>query len=357
MPSHRSQAQFQRAKWRLLILAPFWAFQLALALTIAGVFSYRLGECFRARGKEEDEKEDLPRQLEIGLFIRWAATSIALSSLGAICTLVEIARYMAEGLTARMMLFTHAIKVVCACALLGLDVAVYVKGATNHYSLVGLGLDAVLLITGISLAVYSIRVYRRATAFEDYPHHVNAKSYGFNDEEDQDPTLHPPAKDILPTIERRVSSATNRLSFSSTRTSDSPVIMEPIKRTPSYYSHERDTQFEEYLARRRSVSLESKTDVERVKAKHMSWNSPLLEPISYEDSIQQPAGGRPRAISTPRAPSWASDHVLVAVPEEDEATRDERDRETLLGSERRSSLGDETRVSQDSGLEPKWQKP
>jgi hypothetical protein len=59
--------------------------------------------------------------------------------------LVEIARYMAEGLTARMMLFTHAIKVVCACALLGLDVAVYVKGATNHYSLVGLGLDAVLL--------------------------------------------------------------------------------------------------------------------------------------------------------------------------------------------------------------------
>lgn len=44
MGSHRAQAQFERAKWRLLLLAPAWSVQLTLAFGMLGLFSWRLGD-------------------------------------------------------------------------------------------------------------------------------------------------------------------------------------------------------------------------------------------------------------------------------------------------------------------------
>jgi hypothetical protein len=44
MSHHRQQGQFDRARWRGLILGPFWFLQIALLLCLMGVFSYRLAE-------------------------------------------------------------------------------------------------------------------------------------------------------------------------------------------------------------------------------------------------------------------------------------------------------------------------
>lgn len=44
MADPRAHAQFDRAKWRLFILAPAWSLQLTLALGMLGLFSWRLGD-------------------------------------------------------------------------------------------------------------------------------------------------------------------------------------------------------------------------------------------------------------------------------------------------------------------------
>ena len=43
MANHRAAAQFDRAKWRLALLAPLWILQLLLATSMLGLFSWRLG--------------------------------------------------------------------------------------------------------------------------------------------------------------------------------------------------------------------------------------------------------------------------------------------------------------------------
>lgn len=53
MANHKSRAQFDRAKWRLMILAPAWTLQLFLALAMLGLFSWRLGDTV----KHYDERE------------------------------------------------------------------------------------------------------------------------------------------------------------------------------------------------------------------------------------------------------------------------------------------------------------
>lgn len=62
-----------------------------------------------------------------------------------VATLYEIWRYTAETLTPWTMLFTHVVKTTCAIAILALDIVVYVQSTEKHYSLVGLGIDAVLM--------------------------------------------------------------------------------------------------------------------------------------------------------------------------------------------------------------------
>lgn len=54
MVLHRKQAQFDRAKWRMAILLPFWALQMMLMLAMISVFSYRLSNTIRKY--EDDDK-------------------------------------------------------------------------------------------------------------------------------------------------------------------------------------------------------------------------------------------------------------------------------------------------------------
>lgn len=75
----------------------------------------------------------------------WEATNIAMSLVAACCTLFEMGKLMAESLTPWTMLVTHVVKLACALAILALDIAVYALRAEAHYSLVGLGLDALLM--------------------------------------------------------------------------------------------------------------------------------------------------------------------------------------------------------------------
>lgn len=75
----------------------------------------------------------------------WEVNNIVLSAVAALCTFFEIARYLAESLTPWTMLFTHVVKLTCASAILALDIVVYVRNSDEHYSLAGLGIDAVLL--------------------------------------------------------------------------------------------------------------------------------------------------------------------------------------------------------------------
>ncbi|PNY24371.1 Uncharacterized protein TCAP_05692, partial [Tolypocladium capitatum] len=76
------------------------------------------------------------------------------------------------------------------------------------------------------------------------------------------------------------------------------------------------------------------------------------------------AKARPRGPSVGRATSYASDHVLVAVPEEDAeglegaaaAGPHETDREALLGRSPRNS-GDGPAVLQEmDATEPRWRR-
>lgn len=42
MGKHREQGHFDRARWRLALLVPFWILQVVFLLSLMGVFSYRL---------------------------------------------------------------------------------------------------------------------------------------------------------------------------------------------------------------------------------------------------------------------------------------------------------------------------
>lgn len=213
-------------------------------------------------------------------------------------------------------------------------------------------------ITAVVLAIYAILTYRRLSAYDDYAHPANVKSFGFRDGLD-DP--YSSRANLRPSIDKRFSSVSSRLSIGSAHTSNSidqpaAVPLDRLERTPSYYSHERDTQFEEYVARRGSYT--GKADVERAVGVEFGWASP---PVGAAGSppgetptavVMGTVKSRPRGASMPRSPSYASDHVLVAVPEEDDDEAENkkgRDRKALLQEdERRDS--DDAPAAQDIDL-------
>lgn len=110
------------------------------------------------------------------------------------------------------------------------------------------------------------------------------------------------------------------------------VPMRTMERTPSVYSHKRDTQFDDYVARRSSVH----STVSRVASAEFAWTG---SPIDLQESggLASPVAGRPRGTSNPRAPSYASDRGLVAVPEEDGDDNDEAGHTTDREAERRKA--------------------
>lgn len=203
--------------------------------------------------------------------------------------------------------------------------------------------------------IYSIRTYRRLSKYDDYAHPVNVKPFGFNDDLERDTSYN--SVGSRPSLDKRLSSTSSMLSLGSIRSVQKPVQLQQIERTPSQYSHKRDTQFDAYVARHGSVRSR---DGERAMSGDFSYaGTPVDE--NRNDTLSPIS--RDRAISAPRAPSWASERGLVAVPEEeDEADRgnDGRYRDTV-GDSRRESMGqrsiDQPPVPQEADIaEPKWRR-
>ncbi|KAH8735220.1 hypothetical protein BGZ61DRAFT_528426 [Ilyonectria robusta] len=354
MGKHRAQAQFDRAKWRLALLLPMWLLQLGLNLAMVGLFGWRLGDTLKTY-EDRDKKGELPV-----IEVVWEATNVGLAFVASVCTFYEIAKYSAESLTPWTMLFTHVMKLTCASAILALDVVVYVQRHDRHYSLIGLGLDGGFILTALILVVYTIRIYRRLSVYDDYAHPVNVKPFGFADEE-RDISYQSNLGGVRPSLEQRFSSASSRMSLSSTK--NEPIELNKMERTPSVYSHKRDTQFDAYVARRNSVGT-----VDRAVSGEFGWSgSPvdLQEELARRESIG--TGNvvtRPRGASMPRAPSWASDRGLVAVPEEEDEPADKHDKAAEHKKAREALLGDTPRESVDGPMvhqevdlaDPRWRQ-
>jgi hypothetical protein len=115
--------------------------------------------------------------------------------------------------------------------------------------------------------------------------------------------------------------------------------MTSLQRAPSQYNHERDTQFEEYMARRGSYN--GKADVEAAMGAEFGWsgsgaNSPEEEALVSSGTVAH----RPEQRAS-RSSSRVSEHILVSVPEEEEeGTLDKAASERLLGQKRRRSAAD-----------------
>ncbi|KAK2609127.1 hypothetical protein QQS21_002354 [Conoideocrella luteorostrata] len=332
MVNHRAQAQFERARWQSIILFPVWTLQLLITVSTMGFFAWRLGDTM----KHYDERDTNGQAPTIE--IAWEATNVVLSFVAAMCTLIEIVKYMAEALTPWTMLFTHIIKLACASAICALDAVVYAQ-LEKYHSLIGLGLDVALLVTAVGLAIYAIVTYRRLSQYDDYVRPVNVKGYGFSDNDHRD-FSYSSRLSIRNSMDKRGSIGSHRLSIGSAH--NEPVGLQNLQRTPSYYSHERDTQFDEYVARRNSMN-NNRPDLERAtsgeyKRDSLSGGSPPLDSLVVMGMVQS----RPRGSSISRAVSYTSDHVLVAVPEEeteayDAGTKRHGDKTALLGNNRQNS--------------------
>jgi hypothetical protein len=215
--------------------------------------------------------------------------------------------------------------------------------------------------------IYGVVVYRRIAAFDEYHHPHNAKHFGFGQEYD---TSYEPSRMSLNVDPESLYDPTNpsesrprrpSLTFkrtasggSSNGQSVSPHPRPDFERRPSY-DHKRDTQFDEYIARRASSS--SKDGVELALAAESGGRSrgnSLTQPASWElnlgDSPDTPAGSVQRG------------HSLVSVPEslEEEDIAMAKARHRPLGKEKHGLLGErkvtsrsfESYATRDSKTEP-----
>ncbi|KAK1248411.1 hypothetical protein MKX08_006631 [Trichoderma sp. CBMAI-0020] len=299
MANPRAHAQFDRAKWRLFILAPAWSLQLTLALGMLGLFSWRLGDTVH-----HFDERDKAGKAPIIEYV-WEATNIAMSFVVALCTFFEIGRYFSELLTPWTMLFTHVVKLACASAILALDVVVYVQRDDSHYSLIGLVMDGLLMLTAISLASYAILAYRRLSKYDEYSSPVDAKAYLFND--DIETSYSNASYSSRPgdrgSVGKQESLGSSRLSVGSVT---NPTFLEPVEQRPRRYSHERDTQFDEYVSRRASGGY---------KPNSAPASPPIV--ITLDDSLVSLGTVHSRSRGSSVSQLTTSDHVLVSVPEEE----------------------------------------
>jgi hypothetical protein len=224
--------------------------------------------------------------------------------------------------------------------------------------------------TALTLAVYSIIAYRRLVAFDDHPHTANAKGYGFNDGAERRSSYTAMLGSIRPSMEKRHSSTSSRISWR--REEHEHMALDDLEHQPTSYIHERDTQFDQYVARKSSVG--SPHERERHLSADFGWDSnpfigalkPAKEPEEGEDRVIAlgVVKSRPRGASMPRVSSWSSENVLVAVPEEEdhgEENSGPRDRQALLGHDRTRSdesiRVDARGVPQDAEVtEMRWQR-
>ncbi|TEA15081.1 hypothetical protein C8034_v002761 [Colletotrichum sidae] len=335
MVLHRKQAQFDRARWRIAVLVPFWILQLLVLLTVIGLFSWRLSDTVQNWDTEEDTKGMFPM-----VEVVWEAVNIGFSLICLVSTVYEIAKLAAETLTPWTMLFTHVLKIVCSLATLALDVVVFVQRKDSRYSLVGLGLDCVLILLVTVPGFYSIQTYRRLSKYDDYHYPVNHKPYGFNDLEQNTSYnsrlsiggLSLTDRSLRRTSTSSVKSGSSTPPHQATQQTTTQPEPKTMQRTPSQYNNERDTQFDRYM-------------VERAMTSEFGFASPgsagdnLVRSDSFIGSGTCVNNSKiVTRESMGRAPSWGSSHVLVAVPEMDEEEVSGRgDRQALLGHRRQDS--------------------
>ena len=164
-------------------------------------------------------------------------------------------------------------------------------------------------------------------------------------------------------MDKRGSVGTHRLSIGSVRSdTNEPVGLQKMPQVPSYYSHERDTQFDDYVARR--SSLGGGPELERGTSGEYRRGSPPGDAAPDSLAVTGIVHSRARGASITRATSYTSDHVLVSVPEEEHETLDERSgqnsaKTSLLRSSRRNSDDNHimglSPVMQEVDIpEPKW---
>lgn len=217
------------------------------------------------------------------------------------------------------------------------------------------------------MATYAILAYRRLSAYDDYAHPANVKGYGFSDNSTSGKTSYLSARN-------RGSVGSGRLSVGSM---NEPMNLDTLQATP--YQHQRDTQFEDYMAKRNSFN--EQVDLESGASGNRRYSSPPhtvsppsrspkgMSPQTLSPQLLSPQGqpsdpiatGQVRALqrgpTIPRSTSWASDHVLVAVPEEEaELDHPMADEVSLLSPDSHELPGfDGPRVAQEADIpEPKW---
>ncbi|KAI0454714.1 hypothetical protein F5B21DRAFT_231991 [Xylaria acuta] len=269
--SHRDNAHFSRARWRKRVMLPCWIIQILILLSVMGLFSYRLSHTVTT-WEEEESKGDVP----VVEFV-WEVANIAFSLVSLVVTFVAVARFIAEVLTPVPLLFGCILNVVLSSVVLALDVVIYVQRRDKQYSLIGLGLDASLIFFTIIPLIYAIIIYRRLLNYDDYHLPGNHKAFGFASPEEgiedrssihlNPPTPYDPTNPTLGTTTivtggepqtrgRSVSIGSRRISLSFSRNASvSPHPSPPLdlaEERRTSYDHKRDTQFEDYLARRAS---------------------------------------------------------------------------------------------------------
>lgn len=316
--------------------------------------------------------------------------------------MLEMGRFVAGSLTPWTVLLTHVVKLVCAGAILAADVVARVRSIDGRYTIIGMVLDGVFLwvplaslpdarrariadtdgrVTASALAVYATVTYRRLSAKFNHDYSFDIRGYGFSDDRERGGGYLQGRRGAARAgfeKHRALSVVSSRLSTASSNQGrlEVPHLMEPLDRRSSVYSHERDTQFDDYLARRTSADL--KADLEGAIGAELGWGRPRRgsSPSSPppEDIVLSvgTVGSRPRGASSPRAPSWVSDHVLLSVPEEEDDAagahegreqREARAAEALLGGHGRRDSDDDGDVGAASPVpqgvdpvEPRWRR-
>ncbi|GAP88543.1 hypothetical protein SAMD00023353_7000140 [Rosellinia necatrix] len=271
--SHRDNAHFTRAGWKKRIILPCWIVQILILLSLMGLFSYRLSVTVN-----DWEEEEVKGAVPVVEFV-WEVANIGFSLISLIITFISIARFIAEVLTPVPLLFGCILNLVLSGAVLALDIVIYIQRSDRNYSLIGLGLDAALILFTIIPLIYAIIIYRRLLDYDDYHLPGNHKAFGFSAIEEgvedrfsthNPPTPYDPTGLTLgitttagggepQTRGRSVSIGSHRLSLSFSRNASvSPHPSPPLETPPAgherraSYDHKRDTQFEAYVARRAS---------------------------------------------------------------------------------------------------------
>ncbi|KAI0129174.1 hypothetical protein BJ170DRAFT_682961 [Xylariales sp. AK1849] len=369
----------QRAKWRKRVLLPCWILQIPILLTLMGIFAHRLSNTVNTFKAEQDKG-----QVPMVEFV-WECINIIFSTISFILNLVQIAKFIAEALTPFGMLFGNVVTSVFSLAILALDVVVYINHADKNYSIIALALDCALLLLAMIATIYGIRVYRRLIAYDEYhhPHTQNVQQFGFAKDRD---TSYGPSRmslsadpDSLYDPMNPADARPRRPSFTLRRTSSggsnhrsvSPLPRLSTERRASY-DHKRDTQFDDFVARRRSTS--SGEGVDHAHRAGFGWEDDRRGSAVSSGTVPS-SQVRPRGSCVTRAASWEVNlatnspdtlgsgvqrgHSLVSVPEAQEEDIGEAGgrRDRPVSEDRQGLLGDRSVFGYSVASRDNWTEP